>query len=81
MIEDVQVPQIENIEEVPITNVRRWWVRFVWLVTFWIPAPFLRWCGKMKRHDIQMAWREKVALCMIIAFMSGVVMFCYCRSW
>jgi chitin synthase len=29
MIEDVQVPQFENIEEVPITSIRRWWVRFV----------------------------------------------------
>lgn len=75
MIEDVQPAQIENIEEVPITNIRRWWVRFVWLVTFWIPSPFLRWCGKMKRSDIQLAWREKVALCMIIAFISACIMF------
>ncbi|GAA5817346.1 hypothetical protein MFLAVUS_010890 [Mucor flavus] len=75
MIEDVQVPQIENIEEVPITPVRRWWVRFVWLCTFWIPSFCLRICGKMKRPDIQMAWREKVTLCMLIAFMSASIMF------
>jgi chitin synthase len=29
----------------------------------------------MKRSDIQMAWREKVTLCMIIAFFSAVILF------
>jgi chitin synthase len=75
MIEEVHAPQIENIEEVPITTVRRWWVRFVWFCTWWIPSPFLRWFGKMSRSDIQMAWREKVTLCIIIGFFSGVVLF------
>ncbi|KAI7891847.1 chitin synthase [Mucor mucedo] len=75
MIEDVQVPQIENIEEVPITSVRRWWVRFVWLCTFWIPSFCLSLCGKMKRSDIQMAWREKVTLCMVIGIISGIILF------
>ncbi|GAN00666.1 chitin synthase [Mucor ambiguus] len=75
MIEDIQAPQIENIEEVPITTVRRWWVRFVWLNTFWIPSFLLSKLGKMKRSDIQMAWREKVTLCMIIFWFSAVILF------
>ncbi|KAI7898908.1 chitin synthase [Cokeromyces recurvatus] len=75
MIEDVQPPKIENIEEVPITRIRRWWVRFVWFMTWWIPSPLLRWIGKMDRPDIQLAWREKVTLCMIIVLFSGVVLF------
>ncbi|KAI8330035.1 chitin synthase-domain-containing protein [Blakeslea trispora] len=75
MIEDIQAPKFENIEEVPITAIRRWWVRFVWLCTFWIPSFLLSWIGKMKRSDIQMAWREKVTICMIIAFFSAVVLF------
>ncbi|CEP14390.1 hypothetical protein [Parasitella parasitica] len=75
MIEDIQAPKIENIEEVPITSVRRWWVRFVWLNTFWIPSFLLSKLGKMKRSDIQMAWREKVTLCLIIFWFSAVIMF------
>ncbi|OAD01594.1 glycosyltransferase family 2 protein, partial [Mucor lusitanicus CBS 277.49] len=75
MIEDIQAPKIENIEEVPITNVRRWWVRFVWLNTFWIPSFLLSKVGKMKRSDIQMAWREKVTLCMIILWFSATILF------
>lgn len=75
MIEDIQVPKFENIEEVPITTVRRWWVRFVWLNTFWIPSFVLSKVGKMKRSDIQMAWREKVTLCLIIFWFSAITMF------
>ncbi|KAI9309037.1 chitin synthase [Cunninghamella echinulata] len=75
MVEDYQTPQHEQVEEMPITSVRIWWVRFVWLMTWWIPSPFLRWFGKMKREDVQMAWREKVTLCIVIFFFSGLVIF------
>ncbi|KAI8336402.1 chitin synthase [Choanephora cucurbitarum] len=75
MVEDYHTPQHESVEEVPITAVRIWWVRFVWLMTWWIPSPFLRWFGKMKREDIQMAWREKVTLCIIIFFFSAITIF------
>ncbi|KAI9307196.1 chitin synthase-domain-containing protein, partial [Cunninghamella echinulata] len=75
MVEDYQSPQIENVEEVPITTLRIWWVRFVWLMTWWIPSPLLVWVGKMKREDIRMAWREKVTLCLLIFLFSVVVIF------
>src|SRR5690606_33676931 len=54
---------------------RKVWVAFTWLMTWWIPSFTLRWCGKMKREDIRMAWREKVALCIVIFFLSGVIIF------
>ncbi|ORZ23503.1 chitin synthase [Absidia repens] len=75
MVEDYQTPQHEMVEEMPISPVRIWWVRFVWLMTWWIPSPFLRWFGKMKREDVQMAWREKVTLCIVIFFFSSLVIF------
>ena len=75
MVEDYQTPQHESVEEMPITAVRIWWIRFVWLMTWWIPSPFLRWFGKMKREDVQMAWREKVTLCIIILFFSAITIF------
>ncbi|KXN67642.1 glycosyltransferase family 2 protein, partial [Conidiobolus coronatus NRRL 28638] len=56
------------------TNVRKWWVRFVWLMTFWIPSFLLQWRG-MNHSKIRMAWREKVTLCALIAFLWGSVLF------
>ncbi|KAI8384891.1 chitin synthase-domain-containing protein [Radiomyces spectabilis] len=61
----------EPPEEEPLSATRKHWLRFVWVMTWWIPSKFLLMCGKMKRPDIQLAWREKVALCMIIFFISG----------
>lgn len=75
MVEDYHTPQHESVEELPITAVRIWWIRFVWLMTWWIPSPFLRWFGKMKREDVQIAWREKVTLCIIIFFFSAITIF------
>jgi chitin synthase len=62
-------------EVVATSSQRRWWIRITWLLTWWIPSPFLKWFGGMKRPDVRMAWREKVAICMMIAFMCGVVIF------
>ncbi|KAI8141545.1 chitin synthase [Fennellomyces sp. T-0311] len=75
MVEDYHAPQHEQVEEMPISALRIWWVRFVWLMTWWIPSPFLRWFGKMKREDVQIAWREKVTLCMLIFLFSCMVIF------
>ncbi|OZJ01560.1 hypothetical protein BZG36_05384, partial [Bifiguratus adelaidae] len=65
----------EAIEEMPISTARVWWVRFVWLMTWWIPSFLLRWIGKIKREDVRMAWREKFTLCILIFFFSAVVIF------
>ncbi|CAG8567817.1 4403_t:CDS:2, partial [Scutellospora calospora] len=70
-----EVEKNEEIEEITITKTRRIWVIFVWLVTWWIPSFLLRWIGKMKRPDVQMAWREKVTLCFIIFLLSSFIIF------
>ncbi|ORX48286.1 hypothetical protein DM01DRAFT_1309811 [Hesseltinella vesiculosa] len=57
--------------DVKPTAARKHWVRFVWFMTWWIPTKFLQWCGRMKRKDVRLAWREKLTLCMMILFMSG----------
>ncbi|KNC96835.1 uncharacterized protein SPPG_07669 [Spizellomyces punctatus DAOM BR117] len=61
--------------KVPQTAARRWWVRFTWLTTWWIPSFLLKSIGGMKSPDVRMAWREKVALCVIILFLCGVMIF------
>lgn len=63
------------IEVVPTTSERRAWVWFVWLMTFWIPSPMLKYLGGMKRPDVRMAWREKLVLFFLIALLNGVIIF------
>ncbi|KAJ8322906.1 hypothetical protein O5D80_008429 [Batrachochytrium dendrobatidis] len=62
-------PQIK-----PRTRLRCCWLTFTWATTFcWLP-PCLSLCG-MKTKDRQMAWREKVALCIIIFLMNALILF------
>ncbi|GAA5973732.1 hypothetical protein JCM11641_005107 [Rhodosporidiobolus odoratus] len=63
------------IEEVPTSRGRRVWVVVVWTLTFWVPSVCLTHLGRMKRPDVRMAWREKVALCMLITGFCGLVIF------
>ncbi|KAF0444401.1 glycosyltransferase family 2 protein [Gigaspora margarita] len=72
---NVENEKSEDIEELPITKTRRYWVAFVWLITWWIPSFLLKWVGKMKRSDIQMAWREKFTLCFLIFLLSAFIVF------
>lgn len=76
MMKDNNVQPEEQIEEVMITNIRIWWTRFVYLSTWWIPSSALKYIGRMPREDVQMAWREKVTLCILIFFFSAGVIFC-----
>ncbi|KAJ3108426.1 hypothetical protein HDU97_001133 [Phlyctochytrium planicorne] len=50
------------------------WVCCTWCLTWWIPSFCLFWCG-MKRPDVRMAFREKVALCIIIFLMCSFLLF------
>lgn len=59
----------------PRTARRKQWLCFVWGVSWWIPSLFLSLCGRMKRKDQQIAWREKVALCVIILFLNLFIIF------
>ncbi|KAJ2672841.1 hypothetical protein IWW42_002612 [Coemansia sp. RSA 1085] len=65
----------EHIEAVEITRQRKLWVLFTWMTTFWAPSPLLSWCGRMKRPDVRMAWREKVAICAIVLLLWFILLF------
>lgn len=66
---------IDAIEEEPTTKTRRWWLALTWAMTWWIPTICLSRIGKMKRPDVQLAWREKVTICMLIFFACGSILF------
>ena len=59
----------------PTTSLRKRWLCCVW-GSSWCFAPFcLRTCGRMGPKERQLAWREKLALCIIIFFMNAFVLF------
>ncbi|GAA5809891.1 hypothetical protein MFLAVUS_003306 [Mucor flavus] len=63
----------EDDDSEKMSSTRRHWLNFVWFSTWWIPTFFLVFCGKMKRPDIQIAWREKMTLCLCILCTSGFI--------
>jgi len=65
----------EEDEEEHITTARKQWVCCTYLLTFYICNCCLSKCGKMLRKDIQMAWREKFALFVIIIMLNLAIMF------
>ena len=66
----------ETVEPLPKTSGSRLrWLTLVWLLTFWFPSPFLTWFGRMKRKDVRMAWREKLAINLIIWGICGTAIF------
>ncbi|AEO55500.1 glycosyltransferase family 2 protein [Thermothelomyces thermophilus ATCC 42464] len=72
---DADLAEGKKITEQPISTSRRAWVTLVWILTFWIPSPLLKYVGRMKRPDVRMAWREKFVLCFIIALLNGILVF------
>ncbi|WFD36077.1 chitin synthase [Malassezia cuniculi] len=55
-------------EELHTSRIRRFWVALTWALTFWLPSPVLRINRNLRRSDVRMAWREKLAINMIIWF-------------
>jgi chitin synthase len=70
-----EIHEGETAEIIKETSARRRWVAICWLLTWWVPTPFLRWFGRMKRLDVQQAWREKLALNILIWLMCGSAVF------
>jgi chitin synthase len=70
-----EIQEGETAEVIKETSARRRWVALCWMLTFWVPNPFLRWFGRMKRMDVRQAWREKLALNMIIWFVCACAVF------
>eukprot|EP00842_Homolaphlyctis_polyrhiza_P006328 jgi/Hompol1/6697/HPOL_000417-RA len=52
------------------------WLCCTWSLTWWIPSFVLSCCSRNLRNpDVRMAWREKVALCILIFLMCCVLLF------
>lgn len=51
------------------------WRIFSRIVTFWAPSVLLSSLGGLKDKQVQQAWREKIALCFIIAVLCAILGF------
>ncbi len=67
--------KMEEVDTVPVTGSRKRWVALVYLLTFLIPDFLIKWVGRMKRKDVRMAWREKLAINLMIWLACGFVVF------
>ena len=64
-----------EVEDHPMSASRKRWLVMVWAMTWLIPDVVVRKVGGMPRKDVRMAWREKLAINMIIWFSCGFVVF------
>jgi chitin synthase len=65
----------EVAEEIRDSSARRKWLILVWMLTWWCPSFCIAWVGRMKRLDVRQAWREKLAINIIIWFICGCMIF------
>lgn len=77
----------EEIDELPVSGTRKRWMALVWIMTFFVPTFAIKYIGRMKRPDVQVAWREKLAInfviwlsCCFAIFFMGVC-FPLCLFW
>ncbi|KAG8811420.1 hypothetical protein FRC17_002459 [Serendipita sp. 399] len=70
-----EIMEGEVSEEIKDTPARRKWVALCWVLTWWLPNFVLRYIGRMRRMDVRQAWREKLAINMIIWFICACAVF------
>lgn len=60
--------KMEEVDDVVTSGTRKRWLFLVYMLTFYIPDFLISWIGRMKRRDIRLAWREKLAINLMIWF-------------
>jgi len=70
-----EIQEGETSEVLKESSARRRWVTLCWMLTFWVPTPLLTYVGRMKRMDVRQAWREKLALNLLIWFICACAIF------
>ncbi|KAF7319245.1 Glycosyltransferase family 2 protein [Mycena chlorophos] len=70
-----EIQEGETSEILKESSARRRWVMLCWILTWWVPTPCLSYFGRMKRIDVRQAWREKLALNLLIWFI------CLCTAF
>ncbi|PGH16842.1 hypothetical protein AJ79_01486 [Helicocarpus griseus UAMH5409] len=75
MAEKGNEKKMEEVEDVIISGSRKRWLAIVYLLTFYIPDFTIKFIGRMKRKDVRVAWREKLAINLLIWFACAFAVF------
>ena len=75
MAEKGNEKKLEEVDEIVVSGSRKRWLAIVYLLTFYIPDFIIKTIGGMKRKDVRTAWREKLAINLIIWLSCGFVVF------
>lgn len=75
MAEKGNEAKMEEIDEHPVSNSRKRWLVIVYAMTWLIPDFAIKMVGRIKRKDVRIAWREKLAINMIIWLSCAFVIF------
>lgn len=75
MLEKGNEKEMEEVDELTVSGSRKRWMALVWFLTWYIPTPAIRFIGRMKRKDVQVAWREKFAINLLIWLCCGIAIF------
>ncbi|MCJ1338340.1 hypothetical protein MMC09_003627 [Bachmanniomyces sp. S44760] len=75
MAEKGNEKKLIEVEDVVVSGSRKRWLFFVYLMTWMLPDFLIKWVGQMKRKDIRIAWREKLAINLLIWFSCLFVVF------
>lgn len=67
--------KMEVVERENISGSRKRWVFFTWLLTFWMPTFTIGWITRSPRKDVRQAWREKLAINLLIWLSCASLMF------
>lgn len=68
MAEKGNTKKMVEVDDVVTSGTRKRWIFLVYALTFYIPDFLISWIGRMKRRDIRLAWREKLAINLMIWF-------------
>lgn len=66
---------MEEVDVLPVSGSRKRWLALVYLLTWCLPDFAIKWGGGMKRKDVRTAWREKLAINLLIWLSCGLVVF------
>lgn len=66
MVERTNEKELEEVEEYRDSPARKRWVFIVYMLTWLIPDFLVRTVGKKPRKDVRTAWREKLAINILI---------------
>ncbi|KAK5135643.1 hypothetical protein LTR08_004944 [Meristemomyces frigidus] len=68
-------PQEVEVEEHPMSGSRKRWLVIVYAMTWLVPDFVIRIVGRMPRKDVRLAWREKLAINLLIWWSCAFVVF------